>query len=199
MFTSRAEHRLSLREDNADLRLTPIGYKIGLVDHSCFQKFCERRAELSVLQDLLAKTKLKDLGSDLSHFAYLGEQALHENLTNLGKRPDFDLVDVISQGNFPKLAGFPKRLLQRAAIETKYAGYVAREKRSLYKLDKLSEFRIPLDFKYEGLPGLSRELREKLGHLKPSTLGQASRMSGMTPAALQLLQVSIERQQGSRH
>lgn len=197
MFTSRAEHRLSLREDNADLRLTPIGREIGLVDDFTFKSFEERKFELERLKTELSQIKLRDLPDSNKWQATLGEGAIHESIATLGRRPDFDLVEILSHQAGALFKGYSRRLLQRAAIETKYAGYVAREQRSLYKLDRLSDCRIPIHFVYDNLPGLSRELREKLSNLRPSNLGQAARMSGMTPAALQLIQVCIDRDRKS--
>ena len=187
MFTSRAEHRLFLREDNADTRLTPIGYTSGLVKETDFQAFQQREA---CLQDALTFVKNTAIGS------YNLPDALREDRDNVGtkfaaiiKRPEIEMDSLVA--HVPELASLPRSVLRRVAIELRYEGYIARDQRAIQGTEELDRVRIPAGFSFGDLPGLRREIVEKLHRHQPETLGQASRISGVTPAALQLLRVHL--------
>lgn len=189
VFTSRAEHRLYLREDNADLRLTELGYSVGLVTRADYDLFCARKAELSDAMSFVRETGIG---------AYEIPENLLNEKDNIGtkleaviKRPEAD-IDVIA-AKVPELGQLRKNVLRRVAVELKYEGYIAREMRTIKAVDQLEQIRIPANFTYDGLPGLSREVTEKLRRFQPGNLGQASRISGITPAALQIIRVYLAR------
>ena len=188
MFTSRAEHRLHLREDNADVRLTPLGRDAGLVTAEAFSRFCERHA---LLLEALNFARTAACG------AYPLPPELCEDKDNSGtklaailRRPE---VSAEALAPFvPELARLPLNILRRVGIELKYEGYIARELRTIMDAGELERIRIPAGFVFHSLPGLRREIVEKLTKQQPETLAQASRISGVTPAALQLLRIFLK-------
>jgi tRNA uridine 5-carboxymethylaminomethyl modification enzyme len=184
MFTSRAERRLLLRIDNADLRLTPIGRRIGLVDKERWSRFVDRRARYERNRARLATTLVPGAtpGSRI-----VAEQWLRRPETRLS-----GLVDA-GQVRFETAAGW--REMDLAAVETavKYEGYLRREAADVVRSRREESRRIPDKFSYQGLPGLTREAIERLSEVRPETLGQASRVSGVTPAAVAVLGVYVDR------
>lgn len=187
MFTSRAEHRLFLREDNADTRLTDIGRSMGLVSDEDYALFSERQRLIREISQLM-KTKTfgeAQLPSDL----YVGNDNSGSKLDSLLRRPDFDVDTLIEL--VPDLQKYPRQIVRRVAIEIKYEGYIAREQRAIKDSQYLDKVLIPLDMDFKSVPGLSFEVSEKLSRFRPANLGQASRISGITPAALQVLQVHL--------
>lgn len=187
MFTSRAEYRLYLREDNADTRLTDIGRSIGLVNTDDYDKFIER-------QKLLRK------GMAYAREATFGEAGIGKELwkekDNTGTKLEVLMkrVDIDEAGLLASIEGFkdlPRPVQRRICIELKYEGYIAREMRTIKSTDQLEKVKIPTDFSYKSVNGLSNEVVEKLHHHLPQTLGQASRISGITPAALQIIHVYL--------
>ena len=172
MFTSRAEYRLSLRIDNADERLTPIGRRAGLVDDQRWSAFLRKGAQKAALTASLENSK---------EGAWL-------------KRPESRLCEIAEWvvavlGEEP-LAG----VISTVETETKYAGYIAQQNRQVANLDKSAGRCIPAGFVFAGIPGLSREIGEKLGIVQPKTLGQAARIPGVTPAAVAILDVYLRLQ-----
>lgn len=201
MFTSRAEYRLSLREDNADVRLTEIGRTLGIVDDQRWDAFSRKRdavaAEIERLKSIWVNPRLV---SRETQEAVLGrtierEYALHDLL----KRPEmnyeklFDLVR--AEDNTPVLEDLDlgSKVTDQVEIEVKYAGYVARQQVEVNKQATLEETKIPADLDYSKISGLSNEVVAKLKAAAPETVGQASRISGVTPAATSLLLVYIKR------
>jgi len=176
MFTSRAEYRLSLRADNADRRLTQIGKSVGLVDQKRWMRFRNK---------LEAVDKLKSyLQSNRSEGRSLWEQLRQPNNTvaeTLSGRPDI------------KNAGFQRDELQAAIIDAKYEGYLAKQERLVASLRSLENKKIPLDLDYNGITHLRAEAKEKLSVFRPSTLAQASRISGITPADITVIQIHLKK------
>lgn len=183
VFTSRAEHRLHLREDNADSRLTDLGRRIGLVNQADYNRFTERQRELREAIDFIRNSTFGDCG--IAETLYDGKDNRGTKLENLLKRPEITVDDAVK--TIPALERFSAPVRRRAAIEIKYEGYISREARLMKSAAELDRTRIPQDLDFSSLPGLSREVVEKLGKVKPETLGQASRISGVTAAAIQIL------------
>ena len=201
MFTSRAEYRLSLREDNADVRLTEIGRSLGMVDDHRWDSFCRKRdavaAEIERLKSVWINPRLV---SRETQEAVLGrtierEYAMHDLL----KRPEmnykklFDLVRAEDQSSVLSDLQLDDVVSSQVEIEVKYAGYVARQKVEVSKQTALEQTKIPVGFDYGAISGLSKEVVIKLETAAPETVGQASRISGVTPAAISLLLVYIKR------
>ncbi len=221
MFTSRAEFRLHLRIDNADRRLTPHGRRLGLIGDEAWAEFEKKQARMDALAALLTTTKADTERLDA---AGLGDLTATAGLTwaQLLKRPEVDIEVVLGvlreelgRSEDPLLAGMAAALSQKAeagsgmvrssfrnearAVETeiKFAGYLEQQRKSIGKLKSAEAVAIPEWLEYGGISGLSREMRETLERVRPATLGQASRIPGVTPAALSLVHVSI-RLQGER-
>lgn len=187
MFTSRAEHRLFLREDNADTRLTDLGKMIGVVNDKDYERFTERQKMIREVTNLV---KTKTFGeANLPKELYVGNDNSGTKLEILLKRPDFEVDSLISLVS--ELQNFPRSVVRRVGIEVKYEGYIAREEKAIRDSRYLDKMIIPKDLNFKDVPGLSFEVCEKLARFKPETLGQASRISGVTPAALQVLQVHL--------
>ena len=197
MFTSRAEYRLLLREDNAPERLMRKGYEIGLVKKELVDKLEDRqRRFFSVLQKL-EETRIKPAPGINSLISSRNGSELKETVTaaRLLRRPEISVADL-------KAFGFDEEvendLAFKLEVELKYEGYIERQRREAAQFQKLEKTLIPDDIDYPVIAGLSRELTERLSELRPKSLGQASRVSGMTPAAITALMVGIRAIQSSR-
>ena len=192
MFTSRAEYRLILREDNADLRLTAKGRELGLVDDVRWAAF-EAKREAIVLEEQRLKSTWVRPGTSQGDAiaAHFGTPLTHEyNLLNLLARPEIDyagLVAIIGGG-----APDPQ-VAEQVEIKTKYAGYIDRQQDEIARLRASEDIRLPVDIDYATISGLSKEIQHKLGNSRPETLGQASRIPGITPAAISLLLIHLKK------
>ena len=194
MFTSRAEYRLSLREDNADLRLTEIGRELGLVDDVRWDAFNRKRDAVAAEAERLKKTWVRP-ETLVRHEAerVLGKHIEHEySLFDLLRRPE------VSYSNLMTLPGAGEGVTEPAVVEqveiqAKYHGYVERQKEEVEQSKASEELRLPADIDYAEVHGLSIEVRQKLSQQKPETIGQASRIQGVTPAAISLLLVHLKR------
>ena len=194
MFTSRAEYRLVLREDNADLRLREKGRRVGLVSDEDYECYLRRKG---VIEDEIARLETINIYPDKrvnEILLSLGSQPIKKpyTLKELLRRPGINYGDLgfIDEGSREVLSRDISSYIQ---MEVKYEGYVARQLKQLEKFKRLEGMMIPDSFSYESIPGLSREVVQKLNAVKPESLGQASRISGMTPAAVSVLMVYIKR------
>ena len=194
MFTSRAEYRLSLREDNADERLTKIGYELGLVSDYRWNHFLEKYKNILEEENKLKKywiTKDSVEAEKLLNDHQIKMQ--HEqNLFDLLKRPEFNYEILKSLGLKLDLSD-NLDIINKVLINAKYAGYIIRQEKEILKQQKSEDTSIPEKFDYSVISGLSNELKEKLSKQKPCTIGQASRIPGVTPAAISLLLIYIKK------
>jgi len=194
MFTSRAEHRLILRHDNADLRLMEKGYGLGLIDAPAYARFKEKQVQIVNEIKRLRSDRLRDRPGWEERLTEAGVKALPPpeiTLAQLQKRPELSEISIprLFPGAFP----LPDEALAEVEVQIRYEGYIAREFAQIERVQEMEEKRIPRAFNYGEILGLSREVREKLGRVQPQTLGQASRIPGVTPAAVSLLWVSLQR------
>ncbi|MFK7972128.1 MAG: tRNA uridine-5-carboxymethylaminomethyl(34) synthesis enzyme MnmG [Bacteroidia bacterium] len=196
MFTSRAEYRLLLRQDNADLRLTELGYKIGLAKEERYQKMLAKKADVETVKKALFETSIAPEEAD-RHLQALGTTPLPQKMKASGiiGRPQVSLEDVakMSKPLEEVLAKFGTEAKEQAEIQMKYMGYIEKEQKLAEKMMRLDEFRLPDGFDYHGLQSLSKEAREKLTNQKPESLGQASRISGVSASDISVLLVHMGR------
>ncbi len=195
MFTSRAEYRLLLREDNADFRLRDIGYKLGLVDEETYREFCSK------------KKKTEELVKRLNEVMIRPERSVQERLKELGTAPIKNMISLAqllrrSEVYFEHLTIFDNELKDvdeqiASEVETriKYEGYIKRQEKQVEQIRRMEQIRIPADMDYAKVHGLTTEAVEKLLRVRPVTLGQASRIPGITPASIVALQIHIKKRE----
>ncbi|MFA5804275.1 MAG: tRNA uridine-5-carboxymethylaminomethyl(34) synthesis enzyme MnmG [Melioribacteraceae bacterium] len=198
MFTSRAEHRLLLRQDNVDRRLLKYGYEFGLISKELFGEMKEREVLIATGKELLSKTKIQPKQINiLLETKNLSEIENSETIDKLVKRPELSLKEILnmlkSEDSVMYSNLFNKEeLLEQLEIEIKYEGYIKRQEDLVVKTEKLEKMLIPLNFNYNNLKTISTEGREKLAKIKPHSIGQASRISGVTPSDISVLLVYLK-------
>jgi tRNA uridine 5-carboxymethylaminomethyl modification enzyme len=194
MFTSRAEYRLLLREDNADLRLTEIGRKLGLVDDERWDRFNQKRAAIVQEQQRLQKTLLRpDQCDETAVENVLGTSLSREaRLSELLKRPGVTYASLMSLPGL-KLPTLDPVITEQIEIQAKYEGYISRQQEEIERHRRNETLKLPDNLDYSAVSGLSNEVRQKLQHHRPATVGQASRISGVTPAAISLLLIHLKK------
>ncbi len=199
LFTSRAEYRLLLREDNADIRLREIGYDLGLVDQTTWQSFLTKKKSINEAVSALQEIRIKP--------SAVINRSLEENnstpltqalsMADLLRRPEIKLANLTRLVLKAEMS-LPPALVhldfqQEVELQVKYAGYIKRQEEQVNRFKKLEQMALPENMIYKGLPGLSNEVVEKLTQVQPLSLGQASRISGITPAAISVLQVHLKK------
>ena len=196
MFTSRAEHRLLLREDNADFRLREKGYRLGIVPEEVYRQFLEKKKQVEDLVRRLSATDLKPEPGVLDRLIGLGSAPIRNrtSLAHLLKRSEifFEHLHLFD----PELARVEAQIATEVETRIKYQGYIDRQERQVAKLDGMEEIKLPGAFEYNEIYGLSTEVKEKLSRVMPRSLGQASRISGVTPAALMAVQIHLKKSIG---
>ncbi len=197
MFTSRAEYRLMLREDNADLRLTEKGHELGLVDDARFEAFLKKRSRVEKEKQRLKTTWVKpdtDAGDAMA--TRLDKPLSHEyNLMELLRRPELNYQGLMEVDGIEKVDIDPK-VAEQVEIQIKYAGYIDRQQIEIDKQLRHEHTRLSEEIDYKDVSGLSNEVIQKLNEIKPANIGQASRISGVTPAAISILLVHLKKTVG---
>jgi tRNA uridine 5-carboxymethylaminomethyl modification enzyme len=191
MFTSRAEYRLLLREDNADFRLIDQGYRIGLVSKGVFDTFQRKREKIEHEICRLQTTAPKSAGLDVEEPIRLERMGPNPSLAQLLRRPEVSYHHLAQFLNGTQ--EHDQEVVEAVEITIKYEGYIKRQEQIIGQFKKLEYRRVPDDFNYDGIKGFSHEVVEKLKKIRPSSIGQASRIAGITPAAISLLLVAVER------
>ncbi|MFQ6111447.1 MAG: tRNA uridine-5-carboxymethylaminomethyl(34) synthesis enzyme MnmG, partial [Nitrospinota bacterium] len=194
MFTSRAEFRLLLRHDNADLRLSEIGHRVGLLPDEAYRAFCQKREKV---EQEVARLKREGVNPSPDIDSYLvarGSTPLRmpSTLAELLRRPELSYGDIIALDGRGERGLSPEEA-EEVEVQVKYQGYIRRQEAQVRRLSAAEARLIPEDFDFQEIKGLSREVREKLERIRPRTLGQASRISGVTPSAIAILEVYLER------
>ena len=195
MFTSRAEHRLLLREDNADLRLTEVGYKMGLIDEEHWRAFNEKRDQVEREMQRLRETVAQptDFNDEENEKLFKGSLNRAYKLNDLLTRPNVSYLDLMSIEKFGPAVDDVK-VAEQVEVQFKYAGYIDRQQLEIDKQKNHEEMTLPDDFDYASIKGgLSNEARQKLEDQKPTTIGQASRIPGITPATISILLVHLKK------
>jgi tRNA uridine 5-carboxymethylaminomethyl modification enzyme len=194
MFTSRAEYRLSLREDNADLRLTETGRELGLVDDARWKRYGDKREAIERERERLDTTWVRPATvTDEAALHVLGQPLAREaTLTELLRRPEVTYESLMTLPGAGRAVLDPE-VAQQVEIQAKYAGYIERQQDEIERSRRHEETRLPVDLDYGDVRGLSIEVCQRLARHRPTTLGEASRLSGITPAAISLLMVHLKR------
>ena len=192
MFTSRAEYRLLLREDNADLRLRDYGYQLGLVAEQEYSQFTEKRLSIAAELERILTTRLHHSEEQLEVLVRLGLHDIQKgtSLEHLLKRPEISYQELSELDPVSRETSGVIR--EQVEIQTKYKGYIDRQLEQIEQAKKLESTRIPLDLDYSAVKSLTTEVREKLTKNRPDTLGQASRIPGVTPAAVSILSIALK-------
>ena len=198
MFTSRAEYRILLRQDNADARLTELSYKLGLAKEDRYQKYLEKRQKVEDIKQFLNENYVYP--DEINGLLEQKESTRIDQkmkLSYLLLRPQIGLNEMIgvlpSLENYRTQDRFTKECLEEAEIEIKYASYIEKENELADKLRRLENVKLPKDFDFHSLQSLSYESREKLNRYQPTTLGEASRISGISPADINVLAIFLGR------
>jgi len=193
MFTSRAEYRLYLREDNADLRLREKGYHVGLVPGEEYEHFLRKKEAIERLRERASQWTVNPTRANNDELRAMGTTPVKRTTTlrEILKRPGVDLSALIQFD--AELSDFDREVRDQVQIQIKYEGYLKRQQEQIERFKRLEKLRIPEDMDFQSIIGLSTEVREKLSTLRPISIGQASRISGITPAAISILIVNLKK------
>ncbi len=199
MFTSRAEFRLLLREDNADLRLMPYGRKLGLIDEDTYYKMLKKKEEIQDGLRILQNSYLTPTKETLEFLESIHEPKITDkiSLKKLVSRKSFDMEKLEKAA--PEISKFSREAKEQILIEAKYDQYISKQREQIEKMKELLDLKIPRDLDIDSISGLSNEVKEKLKKFRPETLFAASRISGVTPAAIEILHIYIKmKERGKR-
>jgi len=193
MFTSRAEYRLLLREDNADIRLREKGYRVGLVSSEEHQKVKRKERMVKLELDRLSSSKIFPTQKTNEKLIQLDTKPIKAPLTLRGllRRPEvtYEKLKILDKESCTVERGIARQV----EIQIMYDGYIERELQQVEKFKKMENLKIPPNFDFQSISSLSSEVKEKLSKIKPHSLGQASRISGITPAAISILMIHLKR------
>lgn len=198
MFTSRAEYRLLLREDNADLRLSHYGYEFGLLDYHYYERLCEKKASIAQALEFLKNTSVTPTKEFLITLESIGEVKINDRTL---------WIDVVGRGDFdreklllllPEFEQYSDEVIEQVLIEAKYNRYIDKQHDQIEKMKDMLSIKIPEDFNYRNISGLSTEIIEKLEKFTPPTLQAASQISGITPAAVEIVHIYIKMRQKAK-
>jgi tRNA uridine 5-carboxymethylaminomethyl modification enzyme len=194
MFTSRAEYRLHLREDNADLRLREKGYEVGLMRKEDYQIFLEKKVAIEKTLSRISEVRVNPTKENNEILHQWGTASLKKNssLQEILKRPEIHFKHLFAFDH--SLESLPGTVQKQVEIQVKYEGYIKRQMEQIERFKKLEELNFPGSFDFSSVIGLTTEVMEKLKKIKPYSLGQASRISGVTPAAISILMVNLKKQ-----
>jgi len=194
MFTSRAEYRLHLREDNADLRLREMGYEVGLVNEKDYRIFLEKRMAIENTLSRISSLRVNPTKENNEILHQWGSATLKKDssLREILKRPEIHFKNLFDFDR--SLEGIPESIQEQVEIQVKYDGYIKRQMEQIDRFKRLEDVSFPEEFDFGSVIGLTTEVMEKLKKIKPHSLGQASRISGVTPAALSILMVNLKKQ-----
>jgi len=193
MFTSRAEYRLFLREDNADLRLREKGYQVGLVPEEEYEGFLRKKEAVERLTERVSRWTVNPTKANNETLRAMGTSPVRRatSLREILKRPGVSFRDLLQFD--ADLSGLDRKVGDQVEIQVKYEGYLIRQQEQIERFKRLEHLRIPEDMDFQSIIGLSTEVREKLSQLRPISIGQATRISGITPAAISILIVNLKK------
>ena len=193
-FTSRAEHRILLRQDNADLRLTERGAEIGLAGKDRLDKVLKKKSLIGELNTIVAKEKLEPEVVN-NYLESVGSAKIKEkrSLIELARRPGVSLETLIKLHDGELKKKYKEEIINQVEINTKYESYIEKEREVVRKIQKLENSKIPIKFDYKKVNSLSSEGKEKLIKIKPTSIGQASRISGVSPSDVSILMVHLKK------
>jgi tRNA uridine 5-carboxymethylaminomethyl modification enzyme len=192
MFTSRAEYRLLLREDNADIRLRETGYQLGLVNEETHAAFCRKKEQIGEELERMKTTRITMTPDEKDWCSRNGCEDMQRGTTleQALRRPEIGYAQL--EEIDPMCEGLPVAVRDQVEIQIKYQGYINRQMEQIERMRKQEEVKIPEQMDYAAVPGLTTEVREKLERFRPDTLGQAARIEGVTPAAVAIIAVMLK-------